>query len=519
MSIKRYKADMDNTIVSAYQSNMSTRGTGSNTGQADVVEVYSVFGRQQNSSSATTGSQELSRILMRFPINNISADRTASKIPANGKVSFYLRLFDAKTSKTVPKNYKLVTQAISRQWEEGDGLDLENYSDLTKNGSGSNWIRASKAAAWTTVGGDYHTSPTYTQYFTGGLGDLEVDITSLVEQWIAGSKANYGVGVRLTASNEAYFSNSSGGGGSGENSGSVLFNPDGAKTSYYTKRFFARGSQYYFKRPVIEARWDSTVQDDRAAFYFSSSLATKSENLNTLYFYNYVRGRLRNIPAVGTGHIFVSLYSGSSDDTSPSGSKLVLYDGETAITGGHHDTGIYTCSIAVTKSTSTTLETLYDVWHNNSGTEYFTGSVKPLSLYGATHAREPTYYLSITNLQNSYMRDQNARFNLYVREKNWSPTIYTKAIASAPTETIYSASYRVIRTIDGLEAIPFYTGSGNKNATGLSYDVSGNYFDLDMSLLEPGYEYAFKFAFYDDELGSWQEQNEQFKFRVDDYEH
>ena len=566
MSIKRYKADMDNTIVSAYQSNMSTRGTGSNAGQADVVEVYSVFGRQQNSSSATTGSQELSRILMRFPISNISADRTASKIPALGKVSFYLRLFDAKTSKTVPKNYKLVVQAVSRSWEEGDGLDLENYTDLTKNGSGSNWIRASKAEAWSNVGGDYHTSPTFTQYFTGGLGNTDVNITSLVEQWLDGTKSNYGVGIRLTASNEAYYIGSSDsyatadidftkGGAIGAVSGAAytivdylgtsktyvaissattgdtgkldtagkvtfvvgngafssyqavqqlsaainstnghnvgnagsriiinksvtgstsviqltqsvpgeagnttitsatastttgitassgfsggsqlntVYNPDGAKTSYYTKRFFARGSQYYFKRPVIEARWDSTVQDDRAAFYFSSSLATKSENLNTLYFYNYVRGRLRNIPAVGTGHIFVSLYSGSSDDTSPSGSKLVLYDGETAITGGHHDTGIYTCSIAVTKSTSTTLETLYDVWHNNSGTEYFTGSVKPLSLYGATHAREPTYYLSITNLQNSYMRDQNARFNLYVREKNWSPTIYTKAIASAP---------------------------------------------------------------------------------------
>jgi hypothetical protein len=505
---------MDNTIVNAYQSNLSTRGTGSNSGQADVVEVYSVFGRQQASSSAATGSQELSRILMRFPISDISADRTANSIPANGKVSFYLRLFDAKTSKTVPKNYKLVVQAVSRSWEEGDGLDLENYTDLTKNGSGSNWIRASKASAWSSVGGDYHASPTYVQYFTGGLGNLDVDITALVEQWIAGSKSNYGVGVRLTASNEAYFSSSA-----GVDSGSVIQNPNGAKTSYYTKRFFARGSQYFFKRPVIEARWDSTTQDDRAAFYFSSSLATKSENLNTLYLYNYARGKLRNIPAVGTGHIYVSLYSGSSDNTAPSGSKLVLYDAETAMTGGHHDTGIYTCSIALTKSTSVTLETLYDVWHDNSGTEFFTGSIKPYTLRGSTHAREPTYYLSITNLQNSYMRDQNARFNLYVREKNWSPTIYTKAIASAPTETIYSASYRVIRTIDGLEAVPFYTGSSNKHATGLSYDVSGNYFDLDMSLLEPGYEYAFKFAFYDDELGSWQEQNEQFKFRVDDYEH
>ena len=28
----------------------------------------------------------------------------------------------------------------------------------------------------------------------------------------------------------------------------------------YTKKFFARGSQYYFKRPILEARWDSSKQ-------------------------------------------------------------------------------------------------------------------------------------------------------------------------------------------------------------------------------------------------------------------
>ena len=115
------------------------------------------------------------------------------------------------------------------------------------------------------------------------------------------------------------------------------------------------------------------------------------------------------------------------------------------------------------------------------------------------------------------MRDQNARFNLYVREKNWSPTIYTKAVDKAEHYVIPSASFRVIRTIDGYEAISHSTGSDF--ATGLSYDVSGNYFDLEMSLLQPGYEYAFKFAFYDDELSSWQEQNEKFRFRVEKYEY
>ena len=62
-------------------------------------------------------------------------------------------------------------------------------------------------------------------------------------------------------------------------------------------------------------------------------------------------------------------------------------------------------------------------------------------------------------------------------------------------------------------------GTGSDLHTGLSYDVSGNYFDFDMDLLESGYAYAFKFSFYDSSLQSWIEQDEAFKFRVEDYEY
>ena len=109
------------------------------------------------------------------------------------------------------------------------------------------------------------------------------------------------------------------------------------------------------------------------------------------------------------------------------------------------------------------------------------------------HKTTSNVMVFIPNLQNSYTPRQVARFNLYVREKYWNPTIYTKAVASAPTITIPSASYRIIRKIDNVEAVPHDTGSGLL-ATGLSYDVSGNYFDFDMSLLEPDYEYSIKFA-------------------------
>ena len=54
--------------------------------------------------------------------------------------------------------------------------------------------------------------------------------------------------------------------------------------------------------------------------------------------------------------------------------------------------------------------------------------------------------------------------------------------------------------------------------TQLSFDVSGNYFDLDVELLEPGYAYAIKFAYYNGTLSSYVEQPEVFKFRVEKHE-
>ena len=502
MAIKRYKATADNTIANGYQENLGTRATGSNMGLADVSEVYSIYGRESTTSS------ELSRILTTFDVASITSDRTAGIIPASGSVSFYLRLYNAETSNTVPKDFKLVVEAISRDWTEGDGLDLENYKDIGV----SNWISASNSAEWTTAGGDYHATPTFEQTFETGLEDLDLNISELIEQWIKGAagggKANYGLGIRLTSSAEE------------------------ASTSYYTKRFFARGTQYFFKKPVIEARWNSSTQDDRGDFYYSSSLAPGPDNLNTLYLFNYVRGQLTNIPQIGTtGSIMVSLFSGSADDTAPSGSRLQLSVGggvstaaETFATGGYVSTGIYSCSLAVTAA-ATPLKTLYDVWSTGSivdgdhyKTRFFTGSIKPVQLYATSYSQGNTRrVVNIKNLRSKYFSEEEARFNVHVRNKNWSPTIYTVASTEIENTIIPSASYRVYRVLDGYNVIPHGTGSDLQ--TILSYDVSGNYFNLDMSLLEPGYEYGIKLAFYDSQRQSWIEQDQKFLFRVEDYEY
>ena len=122
--IRKYTASADTTIVNAFQPNLTRRGTGSNMGMADVMEVFSIYGRETATSSQAQASQELSRMLIKFPATGISADRTANLIPGSGSVRFVLKLYNAQTSKTVPRDYKLVVHKVAKAWEEGVGLDL-----------------------------------------------------------------------------------------------------------------------------------------------------------------------------------------------------------------------------------------------------------------------------------------------------------------------------------------------------------------------------------------------------------
>ena len=95
-------------------------------------------------------------------------------------------------------------------------------------------------------------------------------------------------------------------------SGMSLNNLTGSEDSFYTKRFFARSSQYFYRRPRIEARWDDSIKDDTSNFFVSSALAPELDNVNTIYMYNYVRGQLQNIPSIGDSDIYVALHTGSS---------------------------------------------------------------------------------------------------------------------------------------------------------------------------------------------------------------
>ena len=502
MAIKRYFADTDNTITNAYKEDFNTRGTGSNMGQADILEVFSLYAQRDS------GSAELSRVLIQFPTTTIASDRTAGTIPASGSVSFFLNLYNAEHTRTLPRDYKLTVNAVNGAWEEGQGLDMENYTDLTYGKIGSNWINRAGSTAWSTAGGDIYTdaSSSFEQSFELGTENLQIDITTLVEQWVnsggnvLGSKTNNGLLIKLSSSYEA----------------SSSTNLAGAAKSYYTKKFFARSSEFYFDRPNIEARWDSTRRDNRGNFYFSSSLAPAQDNLNTLFLYNYIRGNLKDIGGSPSNVPTLTLYysSGSVPEGTAQYFRNSSNTAVNSLAATRVSTGVYKAQFSATSSTVTsTYPYLVDVW-TFGGEQVHTGSsIDPQKYDFSDINPNGSYVVGMPGLKKSYGRETTERFRLYVRNKNWSPNIYNKAKSTPETLLIQSASYQIVRLSDHRIVIPF--GTGSENHTLLSYDSAGNYFDLDINLLESGYSYGIKYAFYEDSVSSYREQPYIFKFIVD----
>ena len=502
MAIKRYYANADNTITNAYKEDFNIRGTGSNMGQSDILEVFSIYAQRDS------GSAELARTLIQFPVTSITADRTAGSIPASGSVSFYLNMYNAEHSQTLPRDYYITVAAIESSWEEGRGLDMENYTDLTYGKIGSNWVNSQGSTEWATAGGDYFSdaSSSFKQRFEIGNENLEIDITTLVEQWInsagnvLGSKTNNGMIIKLSASYEATSST----------------NVVGTDKSYYTKKFFARSSEFFFDRPTIEARWDSTRRDNRANFYFSSSIAPPTENLNALYLYNYIRGNLRDIAGSNSNVPALTLYYSSG--SIPEGDALYFRNSSNAQTNSLNatrvSTGIYKAQFSVTSSVTTdTYPYLVDVW-TFGGSQVHTGSsIDPKEYAFSDVNPNSNYVLSMPNLKHTYSRNQTERLKLFIRRKNWNPNIYTKAVSAPQSLMVESASSQITRLSDHRVVVPY--GTGSLNHTVLSYDASGSYFDLDIDLFESGYSYGIKYAFYEDSVGSYREQPYLFKFRVE----
>ena len=350
----------------------------------------------------------------------------------------------------------------------------------------------SSSVAATGQGGDLTASLSQrvaTFYGNTIISSSVASVTASVSNFAGGTGAlNYGFVMKLSESLE-----------------------DGSTSrSYYTKKLFARSSHHQMERPVLEVQWDSAIKDDRANIIRSSSLAPSTDNLNNIYLYNKQRSGMVDIPETGSNLLVRLVPSLGGNPVTASGPDTSV----TFITASRHSAGVYKASFAYAGTEST----LYDIWQytgssTNGYIEIHTGSgftIASNSAYNYNHV--PHYLTSITNLKSSYRKDEQATFRVYTRDKNWQPNIYTVATNTAPVNTIRNAYYKITRPSDNMTVINYSTGS-TPSYSSLSYDMSGSYFDLDMSILEPNYLYEISFL-YKDGL-DYVEQKEKFKFRVD----
>ena len=469
-------------------------------GAADILETFVIHGQTSASisdspSAGNASAAEQSRFIIQFPVSTLEDDILNNVLPSGslntGSIKFHLNLYNAPHGNSVPEDFTLDLKMLTQTWTEGRGLDMDNYS----NAGVSNWINCRAGIAWQAQGGNYlhgvNTSASIS--FDTGLENISLDVSGQVHKWL-NSTDNDGFLIKFSDT---------------EVSGS---------DTLYTKMFFGRSSEFFFYRPTLEARWDNTRKDNRGNFVLSSSIAPASDNLNTLYMYNVVRGQLANIPNLDANTLAVEVYSGSAG---PIGAALDIVDTSgataTSVTGGilfengNPVTGVYTASFASTSS----LDTVFDVWHTGSGTpriNFYTGSYEPEPISTSNLLYNTTYLTTITNLKDNYPKGQKPNLRVFIRNKNWSPNIYTVATSQVKPAVIENAYYKLFRTIDNLEIIPYGTGSAKNDFSRLSYDVSGNYFELDTSFLEAGYSYGIQFTYY--LQGAYYQQPEVFKFKI-----
>ena len=488
MSIKRLQAIADTTIAT-YNNELGGVTQNGNMGAADSLEIYSInvdeFVGHENPS--------VSRTFVKFDLDQVQDLRDANKIPDSGSVKFYLKLFNVEHAETLPKDFYLSVLPISSSWEEGTGLDMDEYVDAGYDpdlggGRGTTWLYRGNIETveednlWINAGGDFigdaigdpNASLVKDVYFENGYEDLKVDVTDIVEKHLNSQITAYGFAIKLA---EGYEDTAS---------------DEGITQSYYTKKFSARSSEYFFKRPILEARWETQLKDDRGNFYASSSFLS-TENTQSLFLYANVNGILKDVGATSVKIYTISNPTTASSPIATDTSLTQIMD------------GVYRADLVV----NTTASTVYDFWYKDT-TLIQSGSfnIKTRSLMN--YNEEEKYVISLKNLKNSYKKDEVAKFRIFSRPKNWSPNFYTVSTSDITTTIYKNLYYKIVRVVD--EYVVFDYDTDDKG-TLTSYDKNGNYFELDLSMLENGYSYIIKLALL--ENGELREFQENFKFKVE----
>ena len=465
------------------------RATDANVGQAGTLDLFKLYNESISASNPTSKPIELSRLLLKFDLSSITLLQNQGRMDvADNSFNATLKLHDVYGGQTTPNNFNVVVFPLTKDFDEGHGFDIVNFSDLGE----TNWITASytngAVVGWTQTGArasgslsnansiDVIVSGTVTgqsseislcseQKFITGEEDLFVDVTNFVSASVKGLIPNNGFLVALSGSHEK------------------------DDKSYFVKRFASRNSANTSIRPKLIIKFDDSLIDNHSDFTY--------DHTGSLYLSNMVRNQLTNIVSgaaatevQGENCMLLKIQTGSIFSQVMTASQ--------ALVGSSRRTGVYSSSFAISS-----FDDLYDhiqtsgsivfdeIWSSFDETvTYLSASLTvKKSDTSALDFNQTKYNVVTLNLADRYKVNEEARIRVFV-ETNSRPVAFVKSPIEKKSEIFTNMHYRVRDFISGEIIIPF---DKNDNSTKLSADSNGMYYDFSMSNLPKGRTFIFDY--------------------------
>jgi hypothetical protein len=229
-------------------------------------------------------------------------------------------------NKQIAASFDLIAFPINKEWDEGRGFDLDEQHYLVKSCGNpvlsgySNWLSASSSVNWDEPG--IYTNPTAstavtqysTQHFPIGSEDIDMDITSIVNDWLSGGTDNNGIALAYSRPFE-------------------LISAD----TRYIGSFYTHKTNTAYK-PFIEVQYAQVIKDDRHTVANNKSAR--------LFLYLFSGNSAANYYSAGT----VSIRTAANQD---------VYTGLTPV---HHSKGVYYVDVLMTGTTKG--QKFKDVWQD-----------------------------------------------------------------------------------------------------------------------------------------------------------
>jgi len=461
-----------------------------NVGQAGTIDIFKLY--DETPLNGVTGSAEISRGLIKFDLSPLKA-LTGSVIDINdSSFKVKMKLYNLLGGTAVPSNFTMFVAPLSQSFREGYGRDLASFADLDSANFYTASVSNSSPVAWYLSGAnkgglldsdniDYIvsgsidgalTSLAPSQKFVKGTEDLFIDVTTIISATLDGKIPDHGFRLSFTGSEEQ------------------------DKKSRFVKRFASVQSSNLLKKPSLHIMYDDSQTDSAAGFVF--------DNTGSLYLNNFIRGSRANFVSGAAASAITGascmLLRLEKDDYSKTYSVHQITKGtdDTAITG------LYSASIAVSLSdatvVNTTNETILDfantsgsitfdaIWCSNDETVgFYTGSLEVKRTITTNYTANPAnFIIKAVTLPARMQHDEILKIQFFVTDNNTVQKAYK--IPYRLKSTILQNAYYRIRDLDtGQVVIPFET---TNNATKLSSDENGLYFQLRTEVLPRGRSYV-----------------------------